>query len=334
MKAAILERYGPPDVLHLADMPLPHPAANEIRIRVMATVATPSECAFRSANPFIVRFFAGLTKPRDPILGDNVAGVVDAIGAGVTRFKVGDSVYGSTGLRAGAYAEYVCCAETEGLALMPAALSYADAVSMSEGYLTAISFVRDEAKLQRGQSILINGASGSVGSSAVLLARHYGAVVTAVCSARNVELVRALGADRVIDYGAEDFTAARVAYDVIFDAIGKSSFLQCRDALKPGGIYLTTVPTFGIAADMLWRAKPTGKRAKLATTGLRPAANKAKDMMFLGELIAAGAIHPVIDRTYPLEEIVMAHEYVETERKRGSVVIAIGSAAPQAQLAA
>jgi NADPH:quinone reductase-like Zn-dependent oxidoreductase len=334
MKAAIIDRYGPPGVFRIADVPRPEPKANELLIRTHATVATPSDCAFRSANPFIVRFFAGLTRPKLPILGDTVAGVVEAVGAGVTRYRAGDGIYGSTGLESGAYAEYVAIPEESGIAAIPGHVSYSEAVAIAEGYLTAISFIRDEARLQRGQSILVNGASGSVGSAAVQLARYYGAVVTGVSSARNLDLVRSLGADRAIDYAAEDFTVAPAAYDVIFDAIGKSSFARCREALKPGGIYLTTVPTLDIALDMLWRAKSSGKRAKLATTGLRPMTSKARDMQFLNELIGAGAIRPVIDRTYPLEEIAAAHEYVETERKKGSVVVTVSAEAPQSRLAA
>lgn len=324
MQAAVLERYGPPEVFRIADIPEPAPAENEVLVRVHASIATPADCAFRSADPFIVRFFAGLLRPRTPVSGTGLAGEVVAVGPSETRFKPGDTVFGSSDMEAGAYARYVAVPKSGALALKPGSLSHAEAVGLAYGFLTAMPFLRDEARLQPGQRILINGASGSVGYVAVQIAKHMGADVTAVCSTRNVDLVRSFGADKVIDYTHEDFTKARGAYDVIFDAVGKSSFARCKPALKPGGIYLTTVPSFGILIAMLTTRNARGKRGKLATTGLRTAEEKVKDLHLMVDYVEAGALRPVIDRHYPLARIAEAHRYVETGHKVGDVIIDIG----------
>lgn len=337
MKAAMLDRYGPPDVLVIRDVPQPEPKAGEVLIRVHASVATPSDCAFRSADPFIVRFFAGLTRPKHAIIGTVLAGEVVKVGEGVTRFRTGDRVYGSSDVTAGTHAEYICQPAEGAVAPMPRNLDYGEAAGISEGFLTAMPFLRDEAKLAAGQRLLVNGASGCIGTVAVPLAKHMGAHVTAVCSTRNVELVRGLGADEVIDYTREDFTGRREAWDAIFDAVGKSSFARCRRALTPHGIYMTTVPSFSIVWPTLRARMSSGKggqRGLLATTGLRSAADKAKDLELLTGLCEAGVLKPVIDRTYPLEAIAEAHRYVETGRKRGSVVVAIAEAERAAAAAA
>jgi NADPH:quinone reductase-like Zn-dependent oxidoreductase len=323
MKAMVIDRYGPPDVLRLAELPKPVPKPDEVLIRLHASAATPSDCAFRSANPFIVRFFAGLTRPKYPVMGDAIAGVVEAVGAEVSRFRPGDRVYGSSDAQFGAYAEHKCVRQDWSIAPMPAGMSFAEAISLSESFLTAMPFLRDEARLQPGQKILVNGASGSVGSMAVQLARAMGAEVTGVCSTRNAELVRSLGADRVIDYTREDFTAVRDGWDAIFDAVGTSSFGRCRAALKAGGVYMTTVPSFHILGTMLTTRRGRGRFGLLATTGLRPAPAKIADLELLNQYWAAGKVRAVIDRHYPLERAAEAHAYVETGRKRGSVILDI-----------
>lgn len=326
MRAAVIDRYGPPEVFALRDVARPEPRDNEVLVRIHAAVATPPDCAFRAADPFIVRFFAGLFRPKQGILGDSFAGEIAAVGSGVTRFNVGDRVVGANGDGTGAYAEYCAVPEDAALGVMPAGQSFADAVSICEGYLTAMPFLRDEAKLKGGERVLINGASGSVGASAVQLAKHLGAEVTGVCSRPNVEMVKGLGADRVIDYAQNDFTAEAGRYDVIFDAVGKSSFSRSANALAPTGVYMTTVPTVEIAWLMLTGRKTSkGKRALLATTGLRPAVEKAKDLVLMNALVEAGVLRAVIDRHYPLAEIADAHRYVETGRKRGSVVIDVAA---------
>lgn len=321
MKAAVIDRYGPPEVFAIREVARPVPKEGEVLIRVHATVATPSDCAFRSADPFIVRFFAGMLRPKWGILGDTLAGEVEAVGADVTRFKPGDRLVGSTG-DVGAYAEYCIVDEDAAMVTFPAALGHADAVSIAEAYLTAMPFLRDEAKLKAGDRLLINGASGSIGACAIQLGKHFGAEVTAVCSGRNAEMVTALGADRVVDYAKADFTEEEGRYDAIFDAVGKSSFSRCAPALAPRGVYMTTVPTMEIAWLMLTGHRTAkGKRALLATTGLRRAADKTEDLVLMNELVTGGALRAVIDRHYPLEQMAEAHRYVETGRKRGSVVI-------------
>jgi NADPH:quinone reductase-like Zn-dependent oxidoreductase len=321
MLQAIQDRYGGPEVVFVRETPRPEPKPGEVRIKVSAAALTLADTAFRKADPFIVRFMGGLFRPRNLVHGSDFAGTVDAVGEGVTRFRPGERVYGATILGVGAHAECICLPETGAFVRTPDALDDVGAAGLSYSFLTAMPFLRDEAKLQPGQSILINGASGSVGAMAVQLARHFGADVTGVCSRRNLDFVRALGAQHVIDYAAEDFTAARNRYDVIFDAVGKSSFHRCEPALTERGIYLTTVPTLGILVPMLLRRDPTRKRGKLATTGLRPEAQKIGDLEALNTLIAEGAVRPVLDRAFPLSDIVDAHRYVDTERKRGDVVI-------------
>jgi NADPH:quinone reductase-like Zn-dependent oxidoreductase len=323
MKAAVIDRYGPPEVFALRELPAPVPRDNEILVRIRASLATPSDCAFRSADPFIVRFFMGLTRPKFHIIGDAIAGDVEAVGKNVTRFKPGDRVYGSSDSDFGCYAEQKCLAENGSIVRIPEGTSYAEAVAATDGFLTSMPFLRDEAKLTAGQHILVNGASGSVGAAAVLLAKGMGARVTGVCSAANVALVHSLGADAVIDYGREDFTANAGAYDVIFDAVGKSSFSQSRRALTPPGVYMTTVPALGAVFHMLRTRGSTGQRAIFATTGLRPAVDKAADLLLLNRMLEEGTFRPTIDRTYPLAEIAEAHRYVDTGRKKGSVVVAI-----------
>jgi len=322
MKAIICTRYGPPEVLQLAEVEKPVPKDNEVQIRVYATTVSPADCAFRKGKPIIGRFFAGLLKPKY-IPGDDLAGEIESVGKDVKAFKKGDHVFGSSGSKFGAHSEYKCLPEDEALAIMPANLNYGEAVAVSYSGLTALPFLRDKAKIQSGQEVLIIGASGSVGSIAVQLAKHFGAEVTGVCSTRNLELVRSLGADRVVDYTKEDFTKTGPTYDIVFDAVGKSSFSCCKSSLKERGVYLTTVPTLTIMLSMLWSSISNQKKAKFVATGLRPLGEKAKDLIFLKELCEAGKIRPVIDRHYPLEQIAEAHRYVDEGHKKGNVIITL-----------
>jgi NADPH:quinone reductase-like Zn-dependent oxidoreductase len=321
MRAIVLDRYGGPEVFRYAEVATPVARPGEILIRIHATVATPPDVAFRSARPFIARAFAGWLKPKTAILGGSLAGELAAVGAGVTRFKRGDRLFGAA--EWGTYAQYMRLPAEAAIAPMPPAMGYEEACAISEGYLTAMPFLRDEARLEAGQRVLINGASGSVGTSAVQLAREFGAHVTGVCSTRNIELVRSLGADAVIDYTHQDFTQTREAYDVIFDAVGKSSFARCRKALKANGIYMTTVPSLSILWRMLKRRDADGKRGLLATTGLRSDEMKRRDLELMVELYTAGKLRAVIDRRYALSEMAEAHRYVETGHKRGSVVVTV-----------
>lgn len=323
MKAACIDRYGPPEVIVVREMPVPVIGDNEVLVRQRASNVSPADLASRSGNPFLIRFFMGLTKPTQPIPGGAVAGLVEAIGSKVSRFAVGDRVFGTTDPKPGAMAEFVTVTEDGALVTMPEKLGFDKAGGLTYSYLTAMPFLRDEAKLRPGMTILINGAAGSIGTVAVQLAKHFGATVTAVCSTRNIELVRSLGADEVIDRTRADFTRGTARYDVVFDAVGKSSFGECRRVLKHAGIYLTTVPSLAILFQMMRKNRPDGTRAKLATTGLRPTPEKAKDMVALRKLVEDGVLHGVIDRVFPLAEIAEAHRYVELGTKAGDVIVTI-----------
>jgi len=317
MKAIVYTKFGPPEVLQLREVEKPTPKDNEVLIKIVATTVVKEDPDMRASPGF-----NGFLKPRNPILGQELAGEVEATGRDVTRFKSGDQVFGIDSF--GAYAEYKCMPEGGALAKKPANMSYEEAASVPNGALTVLPFLRDKGKIQSGQSVLIYGASGSVGAAAVQLARYYGAEVTGVCSTANLEMVRSLGADQVIDYTREDFTQNRLTYDIIFDTVGKCSFSMCKGSLTDEGIYLATVPTPVIMLQALWLAKRGSKKVKFAATGLRPASEKIKDLHFLKELIEAGKLKRVIDRCYPLEQIVEAHRYVERGHKKGNVVIPVG----------
>ncbi|MBC8099473.1 MAG: NAD(P)-dependent alcohol dehydrogenase [Armatimonadetes bacterium] len=321
MQAIICTQYGSPDVLQLTDIAKPTPKANEVLIKVHASVVSPSDCAFRKGEPFIVKLIYGLSKPRLPTQGVEFAGEIEAIGSAVTLFKPGDRVFGLSPDRFGAHAEYLCLPEAKPIAIQAVNATYEEAVGICDGGATALTFLRDVAKLQRGQKILINGASGAVGAYAVQLAKHYGAEVTGVCSTTNLALVQALGADQVLDYTKTDFTQTGLTYDVIFDAVGKRTFAQCKGALTQNGVYLSTVPTLGIVFQMLWTSLFSSKKAKFATAGLMQ--NNA-NLTFLKDLVEAGKLKAVIDRRYPLAAIAEAHRYVETGRKKGNVILTVG----------
>ena len=323
MKAIVYTKYGPPDVLQLTEVEKPTPKNNEVLLKIYATAVTATDCTFRKGDQLSARSFTGLTKPKNTILGDVLAGEIEAVGQDVTSFKPGDQVFGSSGSGFGAHAEYTCLPEDGALAIKPANLTYEEAVAVYDGALTALPFLRDKANIQSGQKILINGASGSIGTAAVQLAKVFGADVTGVCSTANVELVKSLGAAKVIDYTKEDFTQSGETYDVIFDTVGKSSFSRCKNSLTQTGIYLTPVLKLGILLQMLWTSMVGGKKAMITFAGLRSASEKAEDLIFLKELVEAGKIKPVIDRCYPLEQAVEAHRYVETGHKKGNVIITL-----------
>jgi len=319
MKAIIASKYGTPDVLQLKDIEKPIPKDNEVLIKVYETIVTPADIAFRKGEPFITRFFGGLTKPKF-ISGVELAGKIEAVGKDVKSFKTGDPVFGTSGTDYGAHAEYKCLPEEGVVAIKPNNMTYGEAAAVCDGGLTALTFLRDKGKIQSGQKVLINGASGSVGSFAVQLAKYYGADVTGVCSTANIQLVNSLGADSVIDYTKEDFTQTQQSYDIIFDAIGKSSFSLCKKVLKSKGIYLTTVPTLGIIFHMLWTSLMGNKKAKFTASGLNQ--NK-ENLIFLKELAEAGKLISIIDKRFPLEQIIEAHRYVETGHKKGNIIITL-----------
>jgi NADPH:quinone reductase-like Zn-dependent oxidoreductase len=316
MKAIVYTKFGPPDVLHLQEVEKPSPKDNEVLIKIVATTVVKEDPDWRRSPGF-----NGFLKPRHPILGQELAGEVEAIGSAVTRFRPGDQVFGMGSF--GAYAEYKCMPEDGTLVIKPADLSYEDAASIPNGALTALPFLRDKGRIRSGQTVLIYGASGSVGAAAVQIAKYYGAKVTGVCSTANLDWVKSLGADQVIDYTRENFTENSKTYDIIFDTVGKRSFSECKGSLTDEGIYLATVPSPVMMLQALWTAKSHGKKVKFAAAGLRPAREKIKDLVFLTKLIEAGRIKPVIDRCYPLEQMAEAHRYVEQGHKKGNVVITV-----------
>jgi NADPH:quinone reductase-like Zn-dependent oxidoreductase len=324
MKAIVYTEYGPPEVLQLKEVAKPTPKEDEVLIKIYATVVTALDCDGRKGEPFFGRFVTGLIRPKITIQGFELAGKIEAVGKDVKLFKEGDQVYGSTNLSLGAHAEYICQPEDGPLAIKPANMTYEEAAAIVEGGLTALPFLRDTANIQSGQKVLINGASGSIGTAAVQLARYFGAEVTGVCSTTNLELVKSLGADKVIDYTKEDFTKSGQTYDIIFDILGKSSFSRCKSSLTQKGRYLSAAPpTLAMILQVLWTSKIGSKKAVIAFTGLRPASEKTEDLVFLKELIESGKLKSVIDRRYPLEQTAEAHSYVEKGHKKGNVVITV-----------
>lgn len=321
MQAVIYTQYGPPDVLHLAEVEKPTPKDNEVLIKVHASTVTTGDCNMRNfvfvprGFGLLSRLMFGIRGPRKQILGVEVAGVIEAIGKDVTSFKVGDEVFGIDGMRVGAYAEYKCMPENAGLVTKSANLSYEEAVAIPNGALTAYTFLKD---VKQGQQILVNGASGSVGSAAVQIAKHLGATVTGVCSTPNIDLVKSLGADHVIDYTKEDFTQNGETYDIIFDTVGKTSFSGCKQSLKPNGQYHAVAGGIREMLQMLWTSLIGSKKVKAG-----PSSESQENLTFIRGLVEQGKIRPIIDKTYPLKEIVEAHQYVDTGRKKGNVVIKV-----------
>jgi NADPH:quinone reductase-like Zn-dependent oxidoreductase len=322
MKAAICTKYGSPDVLRLEVVETPTPRDNEILVKIHAATATAADCELRRFQLPLrlwlpARLYLGVFRPRKKILGQELAGDVESVGKGVTRFKKGDAIFAYTGLRLGAHAEYACLPEDGVLALKPSNMSYEEAAAVPLGGLHALKFLR-VARIQRGQSALISGACGTIGTFAVQLAKSYGAEVTAVDSAEKLEVLRSIGADHVIDYTKEDFARSGAAYDVVSDVVGKSSFTGSLKVLKEGGCFLMANPRLSQILRGRWTSKFGSKKVVS-----RVAPETADDLVFLRGLIEAGTIRSVIDRRYPLERIAEAHAYVESGHKKGHVVIII-----------
>jgi NADPH:quinone reductase-like Zn-dependent oxidoreductase len=324
MRAVVYDRYGPPEVLRLEDVERPEPKEDEVLVKVHAATVNRFDTATREANrrsglaiSLMSRLVSGLRRPRHRILGTEFAGEVEVVGAAVSEFAVGDRVFGTSGLRFGAHAEYIAMPVSARIAHMPTSMSFEEAAPICDGALNALTCLK-QADLRPGRTILIYGASGAIGTAAVQLARSFCADVTAVCNTKNLELVRSLGADRVIDYTQEDFTRNGQRYDVILDAVGKLSFRRCRGSLQPEGIFL---PTDGLG-NLIWALKTRRSGGKKVLFQIPPRQTK-QDVLFLKDLVETGKYRPVIDRHYPLEDVVEATRYVETEQKIGNVVLTV-----------
>jgi len=324
MKAIVHTSYGPPEELQIQEVKKPTLKENEVLIKIYASTVTSSDCNVRNLTftpklfhlPMRMQF--GFREPKNRSLGLDLAGEIEAVGKEVTRFKIGDQVFGTTEPLYGAYAQYICLPEDAVLTGKPVNMPYEEAATVPGMGNTTLYFIRDMGNMQAGQKVLINGASGGIGTFAVQLAKHHGAEVTGVCSTSNLELVQSLGADKVIDYTKEDFTQCGETYDVIFDAVGKSSFSRCKGALKENGVYLDTLPKLSTILQMLWTSAVGSKKVKM---GGAPA--KVENLIALKELIEAEKLKTVIDRRYPLDQIVEAFEYVEGGHKKGNVVITV-----------
>ena len=325
MKAIVFEKYGPPEVLQIKEVEKPTPKPNEVLVKIHATSVTAADWRMRKPDPFLARMMNGLLRPKKfNILGIELAGVVEAVGDGITKFNPGDEVFGSTGFGFGAYAEYACISEDAGssddgsIIHKPTNLTFGEAAVIPVGADTALFFLRTQGNIQQGQKVLIYGASSSVGSYAVQLAKYYGAEVTAVCSTSNCDWVKDLGADHMVDYKKEDFTESGETYDAIFDAVGKLSLFGSMKALKEDGVFLDAVHMMRRQAQAKLATLRSNKRILGGT-----APGLVEDLVFMKELVEAGKIKPIIDRRYPLEEVAEAHRYVETGRKKGNVIITI-----------
>ena len=317
MKVAIIRKFGPPNVLVLEEMEKPSIQDNQVLVKVHATSVNAMDYRMRRANapiwPF-GRLMMGLRAPKENILGNEVAGEIVEVGRDVTKFKKGDKIFGCVHR---SYAEYVVCTENATITTMLPGMSYEEGASIGFGGTTSLHFLRTLANIQKGQRVLINGASGGVGVYAVQLAKYFGAHVTGVCSAKNIELVKSLGAHRVIDYTTTDFTKEEELYDIIFDAVGKSSFSKCKKLLREDGIYLSTVPSYRLLMQMLWTSK-IGKKKAIFSIASGP-----DNLYYLKELLESNDLRVVIDRTYPFEQIGEAHAYADKGHKVGSVAISV-----------
>ena len=322
MKAVLCTKYGPPEVLQLREVEKPLPKDNEILIKVHATTVTSADTRIRSFKVPLsfwlpARIALGFRSPKINILGAELAGEIESVGKDVKKFKVCDQVFAYPGHHGGGYAEYTCMKEDSAIAIKPVNLTYEEAAAIPFGGNTALHFLK-QANIKDGQKVLIYGASGSVGTYAVQLAKYFGAEVTGVCSSSNIELVKSLGADNVIDYTKEDFSKNGEIYDVIFDAVGKSSISDCMESLQKEGFYLQVVATPATSLRMQWTSI-TNSRTLIGGT----AVPKTENLNFLKELVETGNIKPVIDRTYPIEQIIEAHRYVDKGHKKGNVVITV-----------
>ena len=321
MKTIITTKYGSPDVLKVTESVKPIPKEDEILIKIKASSVTAADSMMRKGKPYYGRLFIGLTKPKNPVPGTGFAGIIEAIGKGVKSFKIGEAVFGEIVLGPGTNCEYVCVPENGVVLSKPSNISFEEAAPVCDGALTSMSFLKDIGNVQPGQKILINGASGSLGSAAVQLAKEFGAEVTGVCSTSNIDLVKEFGADYVIDYTKIDFTKESKHYDIIYDTIGTLSFSNCKKALTSEGLFMSPVLGMPLLFQMIKTGISGRKKAKFSATGLRPVPELNILFKQLKELLKNGTIKTHIDKTYPLEEISKAHQYVDSGRKKGNIVL-------------
>jgi len=317
MKAAVSKKYGSPDVIQLMEIDKPVPKDNEVRVKLYATTVNRTDCGLRAAHPFITRFVTGFLRPKNTVLGSEFTGVIDAIGGSVKSLHKGDKVFGINSSKYGAHAEYLCMEEDASITTLPKNLTLENALAICEGSWYAWNILK-EVNLIKGEKILINGGSGSIGSSAIQIAKSFGVEVTAVTNTKNFELVKDLGASHVIDYSQEDFTQLDARFDYIFDAVGKSTFFKCRKLLKPNGIYFSTELGSAMQNPLLalWTSFFGSKKVLFPI----PIDDK-NNLIYFKDLAEKGHLKPIIDRVYPFEQIVQAYKYVETGQKTGSVVI-------------
>ncbi len=317
MKAAVCTQYGAPEVIQITELAKPEPKENEIRVKIHATAVNSADCRLRKADPFAVRFFFGLFKPKNPVLGGVLSGIIEAVGKNVTQFQVGDAVFGSTQMHLSTHAEYICLPETGALAIKPENIHHEEAAALPFGGMTALHFFR-KANVQPGQKVLIYGASGAVGTAAVQIAKYFGAEVTGVCSTSNLSLVKSLGADTVIDYTKTDFTKTGEVYDVVYETVDKAPFSSCISVLKQDGTLILGAALLGGMLRGLWTSWTSRKKVIIGV-----ASETAEAANFLQKLAAEGKLKAVIDKTYPLEQIAAAHAYADKGHKRGNVVIGL-----------
>lgn len=321
MKAMVAKGYGSPEVLQFKEVNKPEPQENEVLVRVEASAATTADTMMRTGKPYIARLFVGLTKPKKAIPGTGFAGIIERLGKGVSDFNVGDRVFGETAFGFSANAEYLTIAEEGVILPMPEGMDFIEAANFCDGHLTSFNFLKEIAKVKQGEKVLINGASGALGTSAIQIAKQMGTYVTAVCSGRNEGLVKSLGADVVIDYQQKDFTKANEQYNYIYDTIGKSSFQACKSILTENGVYLSPVLNFSLLFQMLMTSIFSKKKARFEATGANKEEKLRNMLQGVLNIYKAGDLKTVIDRQFPLEKLAEAHQYIDSGRKKGNVVI-------------
>lgn len=321
MKAIICSKYGSPDVLQLQEVEKPTPKANEVLIKINATSITAASTMMREGKPYFGRLFTGLTKPKVKTPGTDLSGTIEVVGSKVDNFNISDQVMAETGLNCGAYAEYICLPSDDLIVHQPEHLSPEEATGILDGACTALAFFTDQVKIKAGQKVLINGASGSIGTAAVQLAKNFGAEVTGICSGKNKELVKSLGAKNIFDYTKNELENSTEKFDVIFDTVGKLSYTKAKKHLNKTGIFLTPVLSFSALLNMMFISPFTKKKLKFSATGIRKKEQRMRDLIIIRDMLASNKLKTIIDRVYSIDQIQEAHTYVDKGHKKGNVVI-------------